>query len=67
MCSVINNKNDCLQQKILSIVSNFIERNVNLILMLVLILVDWVSVICAGRVAFNLRNFIIGNSILHIS
>jgi undecaprenyl-phosphate galactose phosphotransferase len=67
MCSVIKNKNDYLPQNIVNIIHNYIEKNVNLILPLILILVDWVGVICAGRVAFNLRNFIIGNSILHIS
>lgn len=45
----------------------FLEANANIILTLVLMLADWLSVICAGKLAFHLRNYLINNNALHVS
>ena len=44
-----------------------INKYTNIILPLVLICVDYIAIVCAEELAFNFRNFYIGNHSLHIS
>lgn len=44
-----------------------INKYTNIILPFVLICVDYIAIICAEELAFNFRNFYIGNHSLHIS
>lgn len=48
--------------------TSFLEANANFILPLLLMVADWLSIICAGRLAFFLRNILVtDHGILHIS
>ena len=44
-----------------------INKYTNIILPFVLICVDYIAIVCAEELAFNFRNFYIGNHSLHIS